>query len=440
MVVENKKINKIIPIIIGLMFSIMFLYLPDKKFIVGALGLIGVSFVFYDLFIGIVVGVFVLPFLPDILGLLYMYFLLGVFLFNQIFRNKTELTHNKMDIPVVLYLVIILYSTITSINPMGSLRDLALHMGGLSFLFVMVNSIDNKEKLNRIVTFLVFTATLISLIGFYQYIVGVELDAAWVDVENNPNIRTRIYSVFYNPNILAEYLVMIIPISVALFWYTKNLSKKIIFLITSLIMSLALVLTLSRGGWLGFAFSAFVFILLIEKRLLLSIFPVVIGGIYILPQTIINRILSIGNLSDSSNAYRFKIWEITKQVIKDNWTAGVGFGHLPFKQTFESYIRTMPTYHAHNTYLQVAAEIGIPGLIAFLFLLFVTFKYGIIYIKKTEDRYLKILGAGVISGLAGVLLHGAVENVLYIPRIIITFWMMISFIFTIVRLEDRKLS
>lgn len=440
MVVENKKINKIIPIIIGLMFSIMFLYLPDKKFIVGALGLIGVSFVFYDLFIGIVVGVFVLPFLPDILGLLYMYFLLGVFLFNQIFRNKTELTHNKMDIPVVLYLVIILYSTITSINPMGSLRDLALHIGGLSFLFVMVNSIDNKEKLNRIVTFLVFTATLISLIGFYQYIVGVELDAAWVDVENNPNIRTRIYSVFYNPNILAEYLVMIIPISVALFWYTKNLSKKIIFLITSLIMSLALVLTLSRGGWLGFAFSAFVFILLIEKRLLLSIFPVVIGGIYLLPQTIINRILSIGNLSDSSNAYRFKIWEITKQVIKDNWTAGVGFGHLPFKQTFESYIRTMPTYHAHNTYLQVAAEIGIPGLIAFLFLLFVTFKYGIMYIKKTEDRYLKILGAGVISGLAGVLLHGAVENVLYIPRIIITFWMMISFIFTIVRLEDRKLS
>ena len=250
----------------------------------------------------------------------------------------------------------------------------------------------------------------------------------------------KVYSVFYNPNILAEYLIMLIPISVGLFWYNKEIKKKVLYLGTTLVMTLALILTLSRGGWLGFAFSAFVFILIIERKLLLSIIPISVLGIYLLPQSIINRILSIGNMADSSNAYRLKMWEITRQIIKDNWKAGVGFGHLPFKQTFESYIRTMPTYHAHNTFLEVAAEIGIPGLIVFLFFLFIIFKYGILKIYNSQDRYIKVLGAGVISGLAGVLLHGLVENVLYIPRIIITFWMMISFILTLVRIEDSHIS
>lgn len=123
-------------------------------------------------------------------------------------------------------------------------------------------------------------------------------------------------------------------------------------------------------------------------------------------------------------------------IIRDNWVAGVGFGHLPFKQTFETYIRTMPTFHAHNTYLETAAELGIPGLIAFLLFIFVLFKYGIIRLIKNEDKYISIMAAGVISALGGVLLHGAVENVLYLPKIILTFWILVSFILTLVRIDD----
>ncbi len=302
----------------------------------------------------------------------------------------------------------------------------------------MVNSIKSKEDFNKIVVMLVFSATLVALYGLFQYIVGVEMEAAWLDVENNPDIRTRIYSVFHNPNILAEYLIMTIPLSVSLFWHSKRIHKKIIFLGTTLIMSLALVLTLSRGGWLGFAFSAFIFIILVERRLLLTLIPITLGGVYLLPQTIINRILSIGNLSDSSNAYRITMWEITLDIIKDNWVAGVGFGHLPFKQTFETYIRTHPTFHAHNTYLETAAEMGIPGLIVFLLFLFTLFKYGIKKLVKSEDKYISTVSAGVLSGLGGVMFHGAVENVLYLPKIIITFWILVSFILTLVRIQDGK--
>lgn len=436
MVKRNRSI--FVPFILGILFSILYYILPLKYFVSILLG--GTVFILISnsINLGLGLALLLLPFLPDMVNLLYMYFLLVLFIQDQITNKNRLFIENKIDIPIILYVGVIIFSTITSSNLEGSIRDLAIHFAGLSFLFVTVNNVNEKEILNKFFTLLVLSATIVSIYGLYQYVIGVEVDAAWVDVQNNPDVKTRIYSVFYNPNILAEYLIMTIPISIGLFWYNKKLGKKTVFLTTSLIMSLALVLTLSRGGWLGFAFSLFVFILLIEKKLLLSLIPIGILGVYLLPQSIINRILSIGNVADSSNAYRLKLWEITLKVIKDNWKAGVGFGHLPFKETFETYIRTMPTYHAHNTFLQTMAEIGIAGFIIFLFMLFIIIKYGIKILNKSDERYIRILGASLVAGLSGLLLHGLVENILYIPRIIIMFWIIISFILTMVKLEDKE--
>lgn len=437
MVKEFKRKEVILPVVLGLLFSFLYFSLPIKYTALAILALLGVSLVLYDLEIGLMAGVFAIPFLPDMLVLLYMYFLLAAYLYRQVFKEERALVKTKMDLPLILFFIVIVISTISSINFMGSIRDLALHIGGLSFLFVMLNTVDNRDSFNKVVTTLVFTASLVALYGLYQYVVGVEVDAAWVDVENNPDIRTRIYSVFMNPNIFAEYLVMTIPLSVGLFWYNKKPFKKLVFLGTSLLMSLALVLTLSRGGWLGFAFSALVFILLVERRFLLGVIPAALAGVYLLPDSIMNRIMSIGNLADSSNAYRIKMWSITGDIIRDNKWIGVGFGHIPFKQTFESYIRTMPIYHSHNSFLQITAELGIVGLLAFVFLLFIVFKYGIMRITRSDDKYVKYIGSGAIAGLAGVLLHGMVETVLYLPKIIMTFWMLVAFILTLVRIEER---
>ena len=438
MVSQLKRKELFIPLIVGLLFSVLYYYLPIKYLAAGIVGVIGLALILYDIKLGLMAAVFLLPFLPDMLILLFMFFLLVVFAYKQKFREYSPLTKSPIDMPIVLFVIIIVISTITSINFIGSFRDLALHIGGLCFVIVMMNSVKTKEDFNMIVTMLVFSATLVALYGLYQYVVGVAIEPAWIDAENSPDITTRVYSVFNNPNILAEYLVLIIPLSVSLLWHSKKLHKKLIFLGSTAIMTLALVLTYTRGGWVGFAFSAFIFVILVERRLLLSIVPIIVGGVLFLPQSILNRILSIANLRDSSNAYRITMWNITMQIIRDNWIAGVGFGHQPFKQTFETYIRTHPTFHAHNTYLQTAAELGIPGLIAFLLFLFVLFKYGIIKLIKNEDKYIRIMSAGVISALGGVLLHGLVENVLYLPKIILTFWILVAFILTLIRINDLE--
>ncbi|MCF6460442.1 polymerase [Clostridium sp. Cult3] len=438
--INNKEL--ILPVGLGIIFSLIYYKLPLNYFMFLLLGTIGIALILYNIKIGIYLAVLILPFMPDMLNLLYLIFLVGVYFYKALFKKINPLTKESIDIPIIVYALLILISTITSIDPSGSFRDLAIHFTAIGFVLVIVNNINTKEDFNIFVTFLVIAATLVALYGLYQYKVGVEMEDKWVDAVNNPDVKTRVYSVFGNPNILAEYLIMIIPISASLFWYSKKIHKKAIFLITSLILTIALVLTLSRGGWVGFAFGIFIFIILIEKKLLLSIIPIVLAGVYFLPQSIVNRILTIGNLGDSSNAYRIRLWKITLEIIRDNWLVGVGFGYIPFKTTFETYIRTMPAYHSHNTYLQTMGEMGILGLIVFIMLIFVLYKYGIKRLMKQEDRYIRTMAGGVLAGLAALLAHGAVESVLYLPKIIITFWTLVGLILALMRIsgESKEIS
>jgi putative inorganic carbon (HCO3(-)) transporter len=428
-VVDNLKRKEfILPIGLGILFALLYYKLPLKYFVCLFLGVIVAIATLYDVKFGVCASVFVLPYMPDMLNLLFMLFVFCAFVYDQIFRESNKLETDSIDMPIALFVILIVISTITSVNPSGSFRDLAIHLISLAFVFVVVNSIKDKKDLNVLLTFMVFTATIVALYGFYQYKVGVEMEDKWVDATNNPGLTARVFSVFGNPNICAEYLIMTIPIAFALFWNTKKLSKKIIFLLSSLALTAALLLTYSRGGWVGFAFGLFMFVLLVEKRLFLLLIPLTIIALNFLPPSIVNRIMSIGNLGDSSNSYRIRIWKIVLDIIKDYWVAGVGFGYIPFKQVYETYIRTMPAYHAHNMYLETLAEMGVPGFISLIIFIFILYKYSIKTFKKCDDKYIKVMAGGVLSGLSAVFFHGLVENVLYLPKIIITFWTLVSFI------------
>lgn len=440
MVVEiQKKKYLIIPLFLGIIAALLYNRIPFLYFaaLIAGVGLTVLSI--YNIKFGILSVIVAMPFLPDEFTLLLIIFIVFIFILNHVFGKGYSIDKSFVNIPLAIFVLAIIIATVTSIDPKGSFRDLAIHLSAIGLLVVIVNGINNKNDLNLILTSYVFTATLVALYGIYQYFVGVELDPAWVDATNNPEITTRVFSVFGNPNILAEYLIMAIPTSIALFWNTKKLIKKIIFMLTTMVLSVTLLMTLSRGGWLGIAFGIFIFILLVEKKLFLLSIPVGIASIFVIPDSIMSRIMTIGSLTDSSNAYRIKIWQITTDIIRDHWEAGVGFGYIPFKKTFETYIRTMPIYHAHNTYLEIAAEMGIVGLVLFAILIFVLYKYGVLNAVKSNDKYIKTISAGLLAGISSLLFHGIVEHVLYIPRIIITFWILVAFILVMIKLNESDI-
>jgi O-antigen ligase len=138
------------------------------------------------------------------------------------------------------------------------------------------------------------------------------------------------------------------------------------------------------------------------------------------------RIKSIGSLSDSSNFYRFQIWENSINIIKDFFVTGVGLGFESFRSISSLYIKDFSPYHAHNTYLELTIEIGILGLLLFIWLLVKLLK-DIRYQEMSQD---KIFTVALFSGIAGLFIHGVAEHILYNPKIIFQFWLMIGLLIT----------
>lgn len=436
MVVRAKKLPLII--FMSLIVLLTYLFLSTKIFLATILLFVGIFFVFYDIKTGLCLMAFAYPFLPDMLGLLG-FLAMGFMVFiRQIILGEKDFSVDILGLPIGFFLIYAIINTFTSVNVMGSIRDLALNCAGISFVFAMVNSLNKKEDINVFVSFLMLSSLFAALVGVRQIFTGVVMRPEWTDVENSQDIAVRIYSVFTNPNIFAEYLVMLTPLAVGTMWYTKSMKKKLTFIIGVGVLLLALLMTMSRGGWLGIFVAAFVFVLIVDKRLLVLAIPIVLIAVPFLPKSILQRFISIGSNVDSSILYRTKIYQITANIIKDNFINGVGFGYIPFKQVYETYIRTMPIYHAHNTFLEIFAEGGIIGLLVFLILIFSLIKNGLCYLTKSSDKYIKYLGAGAMASLFGILANGMTEHILYMPRIIFNFWILVGLIICLIRLSKNS--
>jgi O-antigen ligase len=236
-----------------------------------------------------------------------------------------------------------------------------------------------------------------------------------------------VFATLDNPNVLAEFLVFTIPLSLAMLWSSANNGARIF--ITGIIglSVLCLVLTLSRGGWLGFALAMLVFFLLKDRRALFLLLVMGLVGIFFLPDSILLRVASIGNLQESSTAYRLSIWTATLRIISDYWVSGIGLGLPTFAMVYPYYsLAAGMAYHSHNLFLQLIVEMGIVGLGAFLWLMWVFVKVGLNGIRRAKDPFLKNLMIGLLAGMSGYLLQGLTDYVWYSPRLILTFWLMLG--------------
>ena len=203
----------------------------------------------------------------------------------------------------------------------------------------------------------------------------------------------------------------------------KSFMKKFILFGMFAINGLALIYTFSRGCWLGIILGIAILAIMIDRRfILLGVIALLISPL-VLPDTIINRFMSIGDMTDSSTSYRVYIWLGTIAMLKDYWLSGVGLGITSFNRVYPIYSYSgIVAPHSHNLYLQLMAEHGIAGLIVFVGVIYNFYKEAAIAISKRKNLVL----AGIISGMAGFLLEGMFDYTWYNYRVILIFWTVIA--------------
>lgn len=367
----------------------------------------------------------------------------------KLIRGKRTVKFEPLDGAVALFGIMLLLGGVFTVSVSASLSYALIYFSLMLSYFLTVNLIRTPEWIGRCVIALVSSSTIVALYGIYQNFLGTA-SVKWQDTEMFEGMSGRVTSFFENPNVLAEYLIMTLPFALALLLLAKKGGTRLFTLALCAAGALCLVYTMSRGAWLGCMLAILIFFLIYSRK---TIIVCLLGLVslpvipFIMPDAIIKRFTSIGNISDSSTAYRVHIWEGCMDMLKDFLWGGIGVGKDAFAIVYPSYtlagIESAP--HAHNLYLQIAIELGIFGLLTFLFMAVLFARSGFSFFNDSasaavNDRgaaKLRLFGAAGFCGIIAVAAQGMTDYIWYNYRIFLMFWLLIGFTAAVRRTYNR---
>ncbi len=286
------------------------------------------------------------------------------------------LRHLPFDVPAGLFILISGVSVLASPDRGFSFYNWYNLVGVYALTYLVVGQqIRTSAQLREWLTALGMAAVLVVLYGFYQYVFGIDISAMkWVDGDAFPELRKRVFSTWENPNILAGYLDIMICMAFGLFIKADSKGKRCVLGVAMLLLAACLAMTYARGACLVIAILFAIYGVLKERRVLLTCL-VVGGGLLLLDPVLYERLASVFTKVDTSSEMRLAFWESTVAMIQDHPFLGIGWGaYWMVYPEYDFYLQgaDIRIVHAHNLYLNYAAEIGLPGAAAFLWFFFGT--------------------------------------------------------------------
>jgi len=354
-----------------------------------------------------------------------IYLLFVAWLVISKFKLKVKLKDKSWFYPVFLIFFGLTLSTLTS-------ADLSTSAGiwkgwflaPLVLCLVVVNSIENKNQIKNIFSFLTLSGVMVSLIALFYYFT------------DDLTYDNRLRAFYLSPNHLAMYLSPILILSFYLYFsFKKNIYKIFLFLAQFLIL-ITIYLTYSYGAWLALLITL-IFVLFLgknKKKLLFVIgFFVLILILFCIFQINNQKFQGIFDLSYPAFGSRLAIWQSAWEITKDYPLLGIGPGmfqkyYLDYQVMFEFYPEwAVP--QPHNLFLAFWLQAGLLGLIGFVWLM-VKF-FGTSFFKK-QDPLFMILLAVIIY----VLVHGLIDTPVWKNDLAILFWLVISLGYRVDHLSD----
>ena len=320
----------------------------------------------------VIAEAFLIPLLP-----LAAHVALGIgcvaILLRLCIERDFHLCRMPYDAPALLFLVISFLSVFIAPDISFSLYNFS-HLVPIyvSTYLLVGQTVRTSREVQRVVIAMALSAALVILYGFYQFIFGIDISAMkWVDGAAFPELSKRVFSTWENPNILAGYLDIVaclaLGLAVGLSGWRRGLA------LTILVLALAcLGMTYARGACLVIGILLAGYGVLRDWRVLLGIVAIGAGVLFFDP-VLSDRLLSVFTRVDTSSEMRLAFWESTVAMIMDHPFLGIGWGmYFMVYPEYDFYLQGAPVQivHAHNMYLNYAAEIGIPGALAFFWFFF----------------------------------------------------------------------
>ncbi|HET7872415.1 MAG TPA: O-antigen ligase family protein, partial [Terriglobales bacterium] len=332
----------------------------------------------------------------------------------------------------------------TVLHPLeaGAARSLFRLASYILFYYAVTAWIKDAAQLRKAVIALLTSTIGVCLVAFTQAAQGgfgewytslyanqSEIIAPWTG---------RVSSVFLGVNFLAGYLVLVLPLALAVQVAAQESKLRRAAQICFFLGVVALVLTQSRGAYLAFLAMLWIALrtVLKSRRARWRFLPglalaVVIGGVisYTLTQDVEGGVAGPSSRErfttvDETTAERLLIYAAAWNMFVESPATGIGYGN--FRAHFNSFTGDAPTdlWDAHCLYLKVLAETGLPGFLCFFAMLGSVVLLARRRWRESKWSMERIFAVAVMGGIATVLAQGAVESLVDLPQFGSLLWLL----------------
>ncbi len=352
-------------------------------------------------------------------------------------KNPIEARTNPLDIPVLLFLSVGFF-LMCIVSPYAHIQldGYRATMQYLLWFFVITRLLESDRDFMRLYLALCGLALAIALHGIYQYIIDVPMPEKWV-AQAETAVRTRVYSIFGSPNIMGDFMVLFVPMTVALAYHTDKKPLQLLAWLSAIILCVACLFTMSRGAWVAMAAAIVLFILFVDRKL----FWLLLAGCVVLVfipfvRTRIGFLFTEDFVAANTNGGRAGRWENGLALLDTaNRLTGLGLGMFGGAVAMQNQVLDGVEYfYLDNYYLKIFVEMGWLGIGSFLFMLFAMLSASVRTLRRTfvqaksEPRPVYPLCAGMLCGLIGVLIHCFFENIFEEPYMMVYFWVIAAMI------------
>jgi len=358
----------------------------------------------------------ILIFFSEGKGHYFRYFALlvmSIWMLNKLIRKDLTIETDKFQILIIIYWLIILFSHYYALDQIRSLAYIWTSATIFVIFFGSFIDVFNTEKnFKWVFRIILLSMFFLSIIGLYFYIKNFEI--VLVGLMEKRLARTS--SFMNDPNHYAIALVTMLPFSMYYVLIAKSKFLKILLVIGILLVMFSIFITFSRGALVSL-FIMILYMLYREKKLKM-IMSFIIGIILITSIITIffpfmleyfgQRIEMLTSGGDMSVSLRLLVLKGGINMFLDHPFLGVGAGNFIVYSRAYSFLSEAK--FAHNSFLEIGAELGVFGLTLFVLIIVLT----IINLKKSQDEFIKKnkyefywMARSIEIGLIGLLVGSA---------------------------------
>ena len=281
-----------------------------------------------------------------------------------------------------LLALLTILSTLFSRDPAASAR----HLAGISLLLLLpiaMDLCDEPRKARLLFLALAAGGAVLSLVGFWQFAHGGD------GLENRIMSTLSHWMTFSGLAMIAGCLLLGFAFEGRGVWRALGL--------LAIVPLSAMVLTFTRGGYVGTLAAVALYLLLFRPRGLLVFVPLLLALFLLLPSTIRSRAVSIASLEERTNRDRIAMVHAGLRLLRESPLLGIGPDmvqrYYPLYRDPDAPQWRVP--HLHNNVLQIAVASGLFAAAAYLGLMALFFARTVVFLRreKRPDRAALLAGA-----------------------------------------------